>query len=141
MKFRYVLLIFLFFAVVSCVSAETFVPNEGIFAFREVETFEINGINFTVPSDYNITCHNNTGIDFRNSHDNLSISVSKHTNVKKVKSDRSKNITAGKTMLGSAEGYLVDNNGTYTFSYTLDDKLVIITSKDMSLMIGIIEKN
>lgn len=44
-------------------------------------------------------------------------------------------------MLGSAEGYLVDNNGTYTFSYTLDDKLVIITSKDMSLMIGIIEKN
>lgn len=141
MKFRYVLLIFLFFAVVSCVSAETFVPNEGIFSFREVETFEINGINFTVPSDYNITGHNNTGIDFRNSHDNLSISVSKHTNVKKVKSDRSKNITAGKTMLGSAEGYLVDNNGTYTFSYTLDDKLVIITSKDMSLMIGIIEKN
>lgn len=141
MKFRYVLLIFLFFAVVSCVSAETFVPNEGIFAFREVETFEINGINFTVPSDYNITGHNNTGIDFRNSHDNLSISVSKHTNVKKVKRDRSKNITAGKTMLGSAEGYLVDNNGTYTFSYTLDDKLVIITSKDMSLMIGIIEKN
>lgn len=141
MKFRYVLLIFLFFAVVSCVSAETFVPNEGIFAFREVETFEINGINFTVPSDYNITGHNNTGIDFRNSHDNLSISVIKHTNVKKVKSDRSKNITAGKTMLGSAEGYLVDNNGTYTFSYTLDDKLVIITSKDMSLMIGIIEKN
>ena len=44
-------------------------------------------------------------------------------------------------MFGSVEGYLVDKNGTYTFSYTEDDKLVVVKSKDMSLMMGAIGKD
>ena len=44
-------------------------------------------------------------------------------------------------MLGSAEGYLIDDNGTYTFSYRADEKLVVIKSSDMSVMIGAMDNN
>ena len=44
-------------------------------------------------------------------------------------------------MFGSVEGYLVDKNGTYTFSYKEDEKLVVIKSKDMALMIGAMGKD
>lgn len=141
MKFRYLLLAVLFFCVIACVNAEVYTPDEGIFAFREVETFEINGINFTVPTDYEPTFENETQMDFKNGEDKLKISVVKDGKVKKVKKDKSKNITSEKTMFGSVEGYLVDKNGTYTFSYTEDDKLVVIKSKDMSLMMGAIGKD
>lgn len=141
MKFRYLLLAVLFFCVIACVHAEVYTPDEGIFAFREVETFEINGINFTVPTDYEPTFENETQMDFKNGKDKLKISVVKDGKVKKVKKDKSKNITSEKTMFGSVEGYLVDKNGTYTFSYTEDDKLVVVKSKDMSLMMGAIGKD
>ena len=141
MKFRYLLLAVLFFCVIACVHAEVYTPDEGIFAFREVETFEINGINFTVPTDYEPTFENETQMDFKNGKDKLKISVVKDGKVKKVKKDKSKNITSEKTMFGSVEGYLVDKNGTYIFSYTEDDKLVVIKSKDMSLMMGAIGKD
>lgn len=141
MKFRYLLLAVLFFCVIACVHSEVYTPDEGIFAFREVETFEINGINFTVPTDYEPTFENETQMDFKNGKDKLKISVVKDGKVKKVKKDKSKNITSEKTMFGSVEGYLVDKNGTYTFSYTEDDKLVVVKSKDMSLMMGAIGKD
>lgn len=140
MKLRYIVPLALLFALIACVSAETFTPDEGIFAFREVEIFEINGINFTVPTDYNVTFQSDTEMDFKHDKDKLKISVVKGGKVKKVKKDPSKNITSGKTMFGATEGYLVDKNGTYTFSYKQDGKLVVLKSKDMALMIGAMEK-
>ncbi len=141
MKIKYILPVLLLFALIACVSAESFMPNEGIFAFREVEIHEINGINFTVPTDYEVIFENSTQMDFRHDKDKLKISVDENAKVKKVKKNPSKNITSGKTMLGSVEGYLVDKNGTYTFSYKEDGKLVVIKSKDMSLMMGAIGKD
>jgi len=141
MKFKYIVLILLLFSLIACVSAESFTPNEGIFAFREVEIHEINGINFTVPTDYEITFENFTHVDFKQGKDKLKISVVDNGTVKKVKKDLSKNITSGKTMFGSIEGYLVDKNGTYTFSYKEDGKLVVIKSRDMALMMGAIGKD
>lgn len=44
-------------------------------------------------------------------------------------------------MFGSVEGYLVDRNGSYTFSFTEDGNLITVSSKDMSLMIGVIGKD
>ena len=118
---------------------EKFTPESGTFAFREVEIFEINGINFTIPADYNITYENNTEMDFEHGKNKLNISVADNGTVEKVKKDMSKNITSGKTMLGSQKGYLVDKNGTYTFSYMKNDKLVVIKSENMPLMIGAME--
>jgi hypothetical protein len=141
MKSRYALAVLLVFAFAGFASAETFTPDEGTFAFREVETFEINGINFTVPTDYEPTFKNSTAMNFKNGKDKLKISVVENGTVKHVKKNRAKNITSGKTMLGSVRGYLVDNKGAYTFSYIQDGKLVVIKSKDMPLMIGVIGKD
>jgi hypothetical protein len=141
MKFKYFLAILILFALIGIVYAETYVPTEGNFAFQEVEVFEINGINFTVPTEYNITYQGDTEMDFKNDFNKLKITVVKDGKVHKVKKDPSKNITSGKTMLGSQEGYLVDKNGTYTFSYKEDGKLVVIKSKDMSLMVGAMGKD
>jgi hypothetical protein len=44
-------------------------------------------------------------------------------------------------MVGSQEGYLVDKNGTFTFSYKEGGKLVTIKSKDMALMMGAMGKD
>ncbi|WP_305515064.1 hypothetical protein [Methanobrevibacter sp. V14] len=139
MKVRYVLAILILFTLIACVHGEKFTPESGTFAFREVEIFEINGINFTIPADYNITYENNTEMDFEHGKNKLNISVADNGTVEKVKKDMSKNITSGKTMLGSQKGYLVDKNGTYTFSYMKNDKLVVIKSENMPLMIGAME--
>lgn len=135
MTLKYVLAFVLLFALISTVSA-SFMPDDGIFAYRQVETFEINGVNFTVPVDYEPTFENITHMDFKNGKEKLKISVIDNGTVKKVKENPSKNITSGKTMLGFQEGYLVDKNGTYAFSYKEGDKLVVIKSEDMSLIIG-----
>lgn len=141
MKLRYIIAAALLLCLISCVSAEKFTPDSGIFAYREVETFDINGINFTVPTDYKLTYRDSTQMKFKNPNDKLKISVTDNATVHKVKNDTSKNITSSKTMFGSQEGYLVDKNGTYTFSYREGGKLVVISSKDMSLMIGAMGKD
>lgn len=141
MKFKYILAAMMLFAVMGFVHGETFTPDEGIFAYREVEIFEINGINFTVPTDYNVTFENGTEMHFAHDADKLKISVADEGKIRTVKTDRSKNITSGDTMLGSQEGYLVDKNGTYTFSYADSGKLVTVKSRDMSLMMGAMGKD
>ena len=83
MKLKYFIVLFIFLATMACVSAETFTPDQGIFAFREVETFEINEINFTVPADYNVTYHGDTQMNITNGHDDLSITVDENAKVKK----------------------------------------------------------
>ena len=141
MKFKYLFAMILVLVCVGFASAETFTPDHGNFAYREVEIFEINDINFTVPTDYEDTFENSTEMHFKNSGDKLEISVVENGTVKKVKENKTKNITSGKTMLGPVEGYLVDKNGTYTFSYEDNDKLVVIKSENMPLMIGVMEKD
>ena len=94
-----------------------------------------------MPTDYEVTFENSTEMHFKNSGDKLEISVVENGTVKKVKENKTKNITSGKTMLGPVEGYLVDKNGTYTFSYEDNDKLVVIKSENMPLMIGVMEKD
>jgi hypothetical protein len=141
MKLKYVVALVALFAVMGFVHAETFMPDEGIFAFREVETFEINGINFTVPTDYEVVFENGTDMHFKHGKDKLKISVIKNGKIKKVKRNPSKNITSARTMVGSQEGYLVDKNGTFTFSYKEDGKLITIKSKDMALMMGAMGKD
>ena len=120
MKFKYIIAPIILLALVACVSAEPFTPNEGIFAFKEVEIHDVNGINFTVPTEYEVTFENSTQMDFKHGKDKLKISVVDNGTVKKVKENKTRNITSGKTMFGSVEGYLVDKNGTYTFSYKED---------------------
>jgi hypothetical protein len=44
-------------------------------------------------------------------------------------------------MLGSVEGYLVDRNGSYTFSFFENETLVTVGSNDMTLMMGVIGKD
>lgn len=140
MKIKYIFAILLLFALIG-VAYATFTPDSGNFAFREVEIFNINGINFTVPTDYEVTFENSTQMNFRHDGDKLKISVVDNGTIKKVKKNPSKNITSGNTMFGSIEGYLVDKNDTYTFSYYEGDKLVVIKSKDMALMMGAIGKD
>lgn len=126
-------------AFVGLASADPFTPTNGTFAYQEIEIFEINGINFTVPTDYDVIFENGTEMDFRHDKDKLKISVVDNGTVKKVKENKTRNLTSAKTMLGEVKGYLVDRNGTYTFSYKQDDKLVVIKSKNMPLMIGAME--
>lgn len=80
-------------------------------------------------------------MEFKGDFDKIKVKVNDNAKVKKVKSDKSKNITSSKTMFGSVKGYLVNNNGTYTFSYKEDGKLVVIKSTNMPLMIGAMGKD
>ena len=141
MKFRYLIAIFLVLACIGFASAETFVPTNGTFAYQEVEIFEINGINFTIPTDYDVISEDSTEMQFKNGKDKIKISVVDNGTVKKVNENKTKNITSGKTMMGSVNGYLVDKNGTFTFSYKEDGKLVVIKSKNMPLIIGAMGKD
>ena len=140
MKLKYLLLAAVVLFFISQVSA-SFTPDEGTFAFRQVEVYDINGVNFTVPTDFDITGENETMMQFKCGSDKLKISVEDDGQVKHVKDNPSKNITAEETMFGSVEGYFVDKNGTYTFSYDEGDKLVVIRSNDMSLMMGAMGKD
>ena len=64
MRFKIVVVCIILLAFVGFASAETFTPTNGTFAYREVEIFDINGINFTVPTDYDVTFENATEMDF-----------------------------------------------------------------------------
>ena len=140
MKLRYVVAALLLFALVGFVCAEAYVPTEGDFAFREVENFTLHGINFTVPTDYKLKDSGDDFLLFKNGKDKLKITVEKNGTIKKVNS--TKKIKAGKTMIGSVKGYLVDKNSTsYTFSYKEGKYLVVIKSKDLSLITGMIGKD
>ena len=140
MKIRYLLVILLVFAFVGFVSAETFMPTEGTFAFKEVENYTLHGINFTIPVEYKLQDGGDDFLLFKHGKDKLKITVEKNGTIKKVNS--TKKIKAEKTMLGSVKGYLVDKNSkSYTFSYKEGKYLVVIKSKDLPLIIGVIGKD
>lgn len=141
MKFKILVAFMILFALMGFAAAQTFTPTNGTFAYKEVEMTEINGINFTIPTEFNTTFENGTEMDFHGVADDINISVVDNGTVVKVKENLSKNVTSGKTMMGSVEGYLVDKNGNLTFSYKQDGKLVTIKSRDMSLIIGAIGRD
>lgn len=114
----------------------SYTAEEGIFIYREVENYTLNGFNFTVPTSYELILENKTSLEFEGVNDTLKIDVIEDGEIKWVNS--TKNVTADETMLGSVEGYLVDRNGTFTFSYLEDDYLISISSKDMTLMMGVL---
>ena len=140
MKARYLLLILLVFVFLGIVSAKSFVPTEGDFAFKEVENYTLHGINFTVPVEYKLKDKGKDFLLFKDGKKKLKITVEKNGTIKKVKS--TKKIKAGKTMLGSVKGYLVDKNSkSYTFSYKQGKYLVVIRSNDLPLIIGVMGKD
>ena len=140
MKIKYLLVILLIFAFVGFVSAETFTPTEGTFAFKEVENYTLHGINFTIPVEYKLQDRGDDFLLFKHGKDKLKITVEKNGTIKKVNS--TKKIKAEKTMLGSVKGYLVDKNSkSYTFSYKEGKYLVVIKSKDLPLIIGVMGKD
>ncbi|WP_406534197.1 hypothetical protein [Methanobrevibacter sp.] len=140
MKFKYVIAVLLLFALVGFVCAEAYIPTEGNFAFREVENYTLHGINFTVPTDYDLKDSGDDFLLFKDGKDKLKITVEKNGTIKKVNSTNK--TKAGKTMVGSVKGYLVDKNSTsYTFSYKEGEYLVVIKSNDLSLIMGIMGKD
>ena len=122
-------------------SWRTFHSDKRYIRLPEVEIHEINGLNFTIPTKYDVASQDYNQMEFKGDFDKIKITVNDNAKVKKVKSDKSKNITSAKTMFGSVKGYLVNNNGTYTFSYKEDGKLVVIKSTNMPLMIGAMGKD
>lgn len=139
MKFKMLLAIVVIIALAGAVSAETYMPQDGVFAYQEVENYTLNGFNFTMLADYDLIFENETHMMFEGDNNTLNISVDENGKINKVNS--TKNVTASKTMLGSAEGYLVDGNGSYTFSFLENETLITVSSKDMTLMMGVIGKD
>lgn len=139
MKVKLIITVALVLAFAGYVCAETFTPNEGNFAFQEVENYTLHGINFTIPTSYELKDNDSDSMIFKDGKNKLQIKIIENGKIKKVNS--TKKVKSGKTMLGSVEGYLVDRNGSYTFSYKEGKYLVTIKSKDMPLIIGLIDKN
>lgn len=90
---------------------------------QEVEIHDINGINFTMPTDYEVSYQNETQMDFEHDADNLSISVVKDAKAEGQKGFLKKHHVLKDSVCISGGGYLVDDNGTYTFSYGEYEKL------------------
>ena len=139
MKIKFLIAIILVLASIGFVYSESYMPQEGVFAYKEVENYSLNGFNFTILSDYNLVSQNTTHMFFDGNNNTLNISVVENGKIKEVNS--TKNVSVSETMLGSVEGYLVDRNGSYTFSFIENDMLVTVSSKDMTLMMGVIGKD
>lgn len=139
MKLKIALAIVLVMISIGVVSAESYMPQEGVFAFKEVEDYTLNGFNFTILSEYDLVFENQTHMEFEANNNTLNISVVENGNITEVNSTN--NVTASQTMLGSVEGYLVDRNGSYTFSFFENETLITVSSNDMTLMMGVIGKD
>lgn len=137
MRYKIAIMLLLVFAFIGAVSAATFVPSEGSFAFREVENYTLHNINFTVPTEYKLQDKDKDFLHFKDGKNKLKITVKKNAKVKKVKS--TKKVKSGKATLGATKGYLVDRNGkSYTFFYKEGKYLVTIKSNELPLIIGVI---
>lgn len=136
MKFKIFTAMLLLFAVIGVAFCASHTAESGVFIYQEVENYTLNGFNFTVPASYGLIFENETSLTFEGDNDTLIIDVIDGGEIQKVNS--SGNISADETMFGSVEGYLVDDNGTYAFSYIEDGCLVRVSSKDMRLMMGVL---
>lgn len=136
MKFKVLFAILLVFSLMGIAFSASYTAESGVFIYKEVENYTLNGFNFTVPTSYELIIENDTSLTFEGDNDTLVIDIVKDGKIQEVNS--TKNVTADNTMFGSVEGYLVDRNGTYTFSYIKDDYLISASSKDMTLMMGVL---
>lgn len=136
MKFKILVAALLLFCMMGTAFCESYTADSGVFIYQEVENFTLNGFNFTVPASYGLIFENETSLTFEGENDTLIIDVIADGEIQKVNSTG--NVTADETMFGSVDGYLVDDNGTYSFSYIEDDYLVRVSSKDMRLMMGVL---
>lgn len=139
MKIKVLIVLLLILGSVGFVYSESYMPQSGLFAYKEVENYTLNGFNFTILSDFRSVSSNGTHMFFAANNTTLNISVVDNGNISEVNS--TKNVTASQTMLGSVEGYLVDRNGSYTFSFFENETLVTVGSNDMTLMMGVIGKD
>ncbi len=136
MKFKILMAVLLAFCLMGFAAGESYTASDGVFIYKEVENYTLDGFNFTVPTSYNLSFENDTSLEFEGANDTLKIAVIKDGEIERVNSTN--NVTADETMFGPVEGYLVDRNGTYTFSYVEDGYLISVSSKDMTLMMGVL---
>ena len=140
MKFKIFVVGLLLLASIGFVCAETYMPHEGPFAYKEVQKYSLNGFDFVMPTIYNLTYHDNTDMHFEGNNETFNVNVVKDAN-QSGNSTAFKGVSGSKTMVGSVEGDLVEKNGTYEFSFHQQDYTVTLTSKDMSLMIGVMGRD
>lgn len=139
MKIKVLTAVFLILASLAIGCCEAYLPHEGVFAYTEVENYTLNDFNFTIPSMYNPVFNNATHMFFTSANSTLNLSVVDGAKIHEVNS--SKNVTASYTMFGSVDGYLVNRNGSYSFSFYENETLITVSSKDMTLMVGVIGKD
>ena len=140
MKIKFLIAILLILTSVGFVYSESYMPHDGVFAYKEVENHTLNGFNFTILSEYKLVYQNTTHMFFEGNNNTLNISV--EDNNKTTDDYSTENMTASETtMMGSVEGNFADRNGTYTFSFEDNGKLITVSSKDMTLMMGVIGKD
>lgn len=53
-KLKILIICLVILAFAGFVSAESYTAQDGIFAYREVENYTLNGFNFTILADYNL---------------------------------------------------------------------------------------
>lgn len=139
MKIKVLTAVFLILGSLAIGCCEAYMPHEGVFAYTEVENYTLNDFNFTIPSMYNPVFNNSTHMFFSSANSTLNLSVVDGAKIHEVNS--SKNVTASYTMFGSVDGYLVNRNGSYSFSFYENETLITVSSKDMTLMVGVIGKD
>lgn len=138
MKFKIFIICLIILASAGFACAETYMPQDGQFAYMEVQNYSLNDFDFIMPVIYNLTYQDDTNMYFEGNNKTFDITVVKDAN----QSMYATNDSAGsKTMIGSVEGNLVEKNGTYTFSFHQQDYTVTLKSKDMSLMIGVMGRD
>lgn len=136
---KFLIAILLILTSIGFVYSESYIPQEGTFAYKEVDDYTLNGFNFTILSSYKQVFHDSTHMNFEGNNNTLNISVEDINKTEEIYPTQ--NLTESRTMLGSVEGNLIDRNGTYTFSFEENNKLVTVSSKDMTLMVGVIGKD
>lgn len=139
MKIKFLIAVLLIMGSIGFAYSESYMPQDGVFAYQEVEDYTLNGFNFTILSNYKIVSQDSNHMFFEGNNNTLNISVEDKKNV--TVENLTKNATESRTMFGSVEGNFVDTNGSYTFSFTENDKLITVGSKDMTLMMGVIGKD
>ena len=139
MKLKYLLIALLALALAGAVSAQSYRPTQDTFAYIEVENYTLHDINFTVPVEYELKDSGEDFLLFKHGKEKLKINAVKNGTIKKVNS--TKKVKANTTLLGTQKGYLVDRNGSYTFSYHEGKYLVTIKSKNLPLVNGVMGKD
>lgn len=88
MKVKLIITVALVLAFAGYVCAETFTPNEGNFAFQEVENYTLHGINFTIPTSYELKDNDSDNMIFKDGKNKLQIKIIENGKIKKSEFDK-----------------------------------------------------